>query len=92
MEKKLIPYTVYLPEDHYAQIKKYAKSRQASSIIRDAITSFLSGGDEFKSGRQSAMQEAIKIVSNIEEVKMLSVNGKPLAGIIADKLSKPKRR
>ena len=48
--KKLIPYSVYLPPEHHKMLKKAAKERKASSLVRDAIVMLLDGGDVFKSG------------------------------------------
>jgi hypothetical protein len=86
MSKKLIPYTVYLPEDQYNKLKKYAKERKASSVIRDAISSFLSGGDLYLTGYNKGLQDASKAVSEVAEVKMLSIHGDPLCGILKIKL------
>ena len=38
MEKRLIPYSVHLPEPIYAKLKKAAGERKASALVRDAIT------------------------------------------------------
>jgi hypothetical protein len=86
MPKKLIPYTVYLPEDQYNKLKKYAKERKASSVIRDAISSFLSGGDLHLTGYNKGIQDAFRAVSEVDEVKMLSIYGDPLCRILERKL------
>ena len=36
--KKLVPYSVYLPLEMHVKLKKAAKQRKASQLIRDAIT------------------------------------------------------
>jgi hypothetical protein len=38
MDKKLVPYSVYLPIEQHIKLKDLAKSRKASALIRDAIT------------------------------------------------------
>ena len=35
--KRLIPYSVHLPEDVYKKLKEAAGSRKASALVRDAI-------------------------------------------------------
>lgn len=84
---KLIPYTVYLPEEYYEKIREYAQSRKASSVIRDAICMFLSGGDQYNSGYNKALGDAKKAVTSADEVKMLAVNGTPLGDIVEAKIS-----
>jgi hypothetical protein len=45
MEKNLIPYSVYLPAEYVKQLRKLAKKRQASSLVRDAVRIILDGND-----------------------------------------------
>ena len=39
--KRLIPYSVYLSEEVHVALKEKARARQASKIVRDAITMIL---------------------------------------------------
>lgn len=39
--KRLIPYSVYLSEEIHNALKEKARSRQASKVVRDAITMIL---------------------------------------------------
>lgn len=44
VERKMIPYSVYLPKEHHTRLTKLAKERKASALIRDAICVLLDGG------------------------------------------------
>lgn len=76
---KMNPYTVYLPQEHYDQIRSYAKSRQASSMVRDAICSFLDGNDQFVSGYNKALQDAIKKLAANSELTNISIGDKTVS-------------
>lgn len=76
---KLTPYTVYLPEEHYEQIRSYAKSRQASSVVRDAICSFLDGNTQFVSGYNKAIKEAAKKIKANAELKNIAIGGETVS-------------
>ena len=49
--KRLIPYSVHLPEDVYNKLKEAAGNRKASALVRDAITLIVEGDDEFSTNR-----------------------------------------
>lgn len=80
--KRLIPYSVHLPEEIFNQIKEAAQDRKASSVVRDAITMYLQGTDEFDAGYNKAINDAIKIVKANQTAKTLSVNGLPVSELI----------
>ena len=61
MEKKLIPYSVYLPAESVKTLRKLAKKRQASSLIRDAVQIILDGNDAYVGGYNAALRDAIKV-------------------------------
>lgn len=88
MEKRLIPYTVYLPAEYYAKIKKYAKARQASSVIRDAICSFLAGDDKYTAGYKKGIADAKKIIEQTEAAKSISIHGVRICDVIVQNLPK----
>lgn len=64
MEKRLIPYSVHLPEDVFTLIKQAAGERKASSMVREAIISFVTKRDLFDKGYQAGIEAAMKKVSN----------------------------
>ncbi len=80
--KRLIPYSVHLPEEIFNQIKEAAQDRKASSVVRDAITMYIQGTGEFDSGYNKAINDAIKIVKANQTAKTLSVNGLPVSELI----------
>ena len=87
MTKKLMPYSVYLPMEYYDKIKHLAKERKASSMVRDAIVMALDGNDEFKSGYNKGVRDAIKIVDACKDIEMIAIRGKYLSDLLAEQLS-----
>lgn len=59
IEKKLIPYSVYLPKEYHDKISGLAKQRKASGLIRDAICMMLDGGDQYRSGYNQAIRDVV---------------------------------
>jgi hypothetical protein len=86
MERKLVPYSVYLPVDLYDKIKVLAKERKASVLIRDAIAMMLGGHDLYNSGYNQGIKDAAKIIYDCEEAQMIAVKGKDLGAILAEKI------
>jgi RecB family endonuclease NucS len=84
--KKLIPYSVYLPEEHHKALKKAAKSRKASELIRDAIALILDGGKPFNGGYNQALRDVVKILSENKETNMIVVKERYLSDILIDKV------
>lgn len=84
--KKLVPYTVFLPEDQFAAIKKFAKERKASELIRDGVDMMLKGNDIYTSGYNKGIADAAKIVYDCEEAQMIAIKGKDLGAILAEKI------
>lgn len=87
MTKKLMPYSVYLPMEYYEKIKDLAKERKASSMVRDAIMMALDGNEEFKSGYNKGVRDAIKVVDACKEIEMIAIKGKYLNDILAEQMS-----
>jgi len=86
MERKLIPYSVYLPIELYRKLKKLAKERKAASLIRDAIAMMLDGNDAYTSGYNKACKDAAKLVYDCEEAQMIAIKGKDLGSILTEKI------
>jgi predicted transcriptional regulator len=51
---------VYLPADLHAKLTKAAKSRKASSIVRDAIRMIIDDNDAYKAGYKKGIDDAFK--------------------------------
>lgn len=87
MTKKLMPYSVYLPMEYYEKIRHLAKERKASGTVRDAIMMALDGNDEFKSGYNKGVRDAVKVVDACKEIEMIAIKGKYLNDVLAEQIS-----
>jgi hypothetical protein len=85
-DKKLVPYSVYLPAEQHRKLKELAKDRKASALIRDAITMIIEGNDAYKSGYNKACKDASKVVYESDEAQMIAVKGKDLGMILTDQI------
>lgn len=72
--KKLIPYSVHLTPAIYKKLKEKAKSRQASSMVRDAITMIIEGQEEFNSGYNTALKDVLNIIKSHEYATIVDIN------------------
>lgn len=87
MEKKLIPYSIYLPADYIEKLKVMAKERKASSMIRDAIGMMLEGNNnQFESGYRKGIKDAIAVIDKNKECEMIAIKGRILNDILIDQL------
>ena len=84
--KKLIPYSVYIPDDLYQKLKLLAKERKASMLIRDAISMALDGNDAYTSGYNKAIKDAAKVVYDNSEAQMIAIKGKDLGSILTEQI------
>jgi metal-responsive CopG/Arc/MetJ family transcriptional regulator len=84
--KKLIPYSVYIPDDLYQKLKLLAKERKASMLIRDAISMALDGNDAYTSGYNKAIKDAAKVVYDNSEAQMIAIKGKDLGSILTQQI------
>jgi len=86
MDKRLVPYNVYLHAEHVEKLKKMAGKRQASSIVRDAISMMMDGKDTYNSGYNKGIKDAIQIIDGCKDIEMIAIGGKYLADILIDQL------
>lgn len=86
MEKRLIPYSVHLPEDIYKQLKAAAGERKASALVRDAITLIVSGDDEFNGGYNKGIMDCIAVIHQNKLMSDLSYGGTSFADLIGAEL------
>jgi hypothetical protein len=84
--EKLIPYSLYLPQEYINQLKKKAKDRKASSFIRDALIMALEGDDKFTSGYKKGLRDAIKIIEGNKSATTIAVNGTTIAESLVDQI------
>ncbi len=85
-QKRMIPYSLYLPEDIYKEVKKLAKERKAAPMIRDAITMAVKGHKEFDAGYNKAISDAAKVVFASKEAQMIAVNGRDLGAVLTEQI------
>jgi len=85
--KRLIPYSVHLPEPIFNQIKEAAQDRKAASVVRDAITMYFQGSDKFDAGYNKGVNDAIKIVKSNQSANSISVNGLPISELVCAALT-----
>lgn len=82
--KKLVPYSVYLPIEHYEKIKVLASQRKASAMVRDAICMILDGNDAYKAGYNKALRDCVRRVNDIQEIENIAVGGKYLSTFLCE--------
>jgi hypothetical protein len=83
MEKRLVPYSVHLPEDIFNIVKQAAGERKASGLVRDAIISFVENQGQYDNGFRAGIEAAIKKVGNNKLASSISYKNE----LIADTLS-----
>ena len=84
--KRLIPYSVHLPEDVYLKLKEAAGNRKASALVRDAITLIVEGDDEFNGGYNKGVRDAIRLIHQNELCKAISYYEDTLAKILSEQI------
>ena len=84
VSKKLVPYSLYIPQEHHEKLKAAAKDRKASVLIRDAIAMIFDGGDAYKSGYNQALRDAAKIIYDCKEAQMVAVKGRDIGDLLAE--------
>jgi len=84
--KKLVPYSVYLPLEMHVKLKKAAKERKASQLIRDAITMIIEGNEAYTSGYNKAIKDAAQLVYDCPEAQMIAIKGKDLGSILTEQI------
>lgn len=87
MDKRLIPYSVHLPESIFNKIKAFAGERKAASLVREAIVSFVEGGDLYNKGWNSGLDAVIKKLQNHKIANALAINGEVVAELIAREIN-----
>ena len=85
-QKRLIPYSVYLPENQFIKLKELAKERKASALIRDAIDMLIDNNDAYTTGYNKAVKDAAQLVYDCSEAQMIAVKGKDLGSILTEQI------
>lgn len=83
---RLVPYSVYISQEHYEKLRELAKRRQASALIRDAISSILDGSDVFTAGYNKGLKDAANVIYNCKEAQMVAIMGRDLGVILSEQI------
>ena len=92
MEKKMIPYSLFLPEDIFLKVKELAKERKAAPLIREAIGMVLNNHDAFTAGYHRGISDAAKVVYDCREAQMVAVNGRDIGAVLSEQILELKER
>lgn len=87
MEKKLVPYNLYLHTEHVDKLKKMAGDRKVSGLVREAVSTLLDGKTEYAAGYNRALKDAAKVINNCKEIEVIAIRGKYLADVLIDEIS-----
>jgi predicted transcriptional regulator len=83
----LIPYSVHLRPDIHAKIKIAAGERKASSLVRDAITSYIEGESMYDSGYRAGLLDAIAAIKKNHSANNVAIGGETIAEILVEQLT-----
>jgi uncharacterized membrane protein YgcG len=86
--KTVTPIMIYVTPDDKEALSKYALDNKmtVSQIVREGIRMRLQGND-FNSGFNEGIQEAIKITHATEGAKMMFPSGKSFADLVAENVT-----
>lgn len=85
--KRLIPYSVHLPEEIYKKLKAAAGERKASALVRDAITLIVEGDDSFNGGYNKGIRDVIAAMHDDQWCKTIGVEGQSFAYYLEELVS-----
>jgi hypothetical protein len=83
----LIPYSVHLRRDIHAKLKAAAGDRKAAGLVRDAITSYIEGGDSYEAGYRSALADILVMIAKDKLANSIAVDGETIASTLQKKVS-----
>lgn len=90
MASTLKQFMAYLPYPQYAQLKKYSMKTgvNMSQVIREALETKISGGDQYIIGFNAGLTEAIEAVKANKAAKMRFPSGASFADLVVSDLNK----
>ena len=86
MDKKLIPYSVYLPAEYVKTLKVLAKERKASELIRNAVMMIIDAHDAYTAGYNQGLDDASQAIYDCPEAQMVAVKGKDLGAYLNEQI------
>ena len=87
IDNKLVPYSVNLTRGIYEALKKLAQKRQASAMVRDALTMIIEGHGEYASGYNKGLRDSSEVINNDRIANAVSFDGQKIADILNDQIS-----
>lgn len=87
MEKRLIPYSVHLPEPIFNALKQAAGSRKAASMVRDAITNLIEGGDLYKRGYSAGIRDCASKVARNKLAQSVAIDGDVISDVLVKEIN-----
>ena len=70
----------------YMLLKSKAKNRQASTMVRDAVTMILEGNDQFTAGYQQAGKDVLRLIESNKTLNSIAFDGLSMAEMIFDEV------
>jgi len=77
---------VYLDPEIHEALKEKARSRQASKMVRDAITMILEGSDQFTSGYRQALRDVADMIHKDDLDGSVSLNDRRISDHLIDQI------
>lgn len=87
MEKRLIAYSVHIPENLFKALKEAAGNRKAAGLVREAITNMLEGGDLYKRGYAAAIRDCAGKISKNRLAQSIAVDGDVISDVLVKEIS-----
>jgi len=94
MYSKYQPFMTYIEPKEIVALKKFSKKNAIpmAQIVREAISSKLSGGDPYVSGFNSGIDSAITEIKAIQAAQMRFPSGRTFGEVISDEVIKLKMK
>jgi len=87
MEKRLIPYSVHLPEHIFVALKQAAGDRKAASLVREAITMFIENEDAYKRGYTTAIRDVMDKVASNKIANSIAIDSNVVSDVLVKEIS-----
>ena len=86
--RRLIPYSVHLPEPLYKKLKAAAGERKASAMVRDAINILVEGASPYNSGYNKGLRDAQAVIKSNKAASGIEINGKNIGTTLEAQIEK----
>jgi hypothetical protein len=86
--RRLIPYSVHLPEPLFKKLKAAAGERKASAMVRDAINILVDGTSTYNSGYNKGLRDAQAVIKANKSASGIEINGKNIGSALEAQIEK----